>query len=281
MLTINLFDSNFPHQSCSVAGQTSQHVHYVRDQMDWDGITVFTDGQMYEYAAAVNSPIKVGWLHEGRALHPENYEQIDRMRTLLDEVWTYDQTLIDADPAFFKLTIRGGCWVPTEQWGLGQRTRHAALILSEKTTLPGHRLRQEIAAALPGLDLYGPAYTPIGIDKAKAYRQSLYAVVVEPVREVNYFTEHLLDALACGCMVFYWGCPNIRDFLDPRVIIPFETVNELQQLLAVYGEQAYSRRGPVLRKTLMKLPAYSVTEDWQATHRYPALLERVQQTVPA
>lgn len=273
MLTVNLWDSNFPHQSCSVAGQVSRRVRYVRDQMRWDGITVFTDGQMFGGAPErVQSPVKVGWLHEGRALHPENYERAWDVRHYFDEIWTYDQSLLDADPDRFKLTIRGGTWVPDEQWGFAPKTRHAGMILSDKQALPGHLLRQEVARTVPGLDLYGPAHTPIGVAKAQAWGPTAFAVVIEATQEPNFFSEHLLDALACGCVVLYHGCPTIGRFLDTGAIIPWRTIAELRELLTTLDVTDYRRRLPALTRTLRQLPAYAITEDWQAEHRYPELL---------
>jgi hypothetical protein len=89
MITLNLFDSNFPHQSCSVAQQDSQHVRYVRNRVTWDGITVFTDGQMFTMAVdVVQSPVKIGWLQEPKALHPENYERSWDVRHKFDAILT-------------------------------------------------------------------------------------------------------------------------------------------------------------------------------------------------
>jgi hypothetical protein len=279
MITVNLWDSNFPDQPCSVFGQTSERVRYVRNQLAWDGISVFTDGQMFgDTVARVQSPVKVGWLHEGRALHPENYERAWDVRDDFDEIWTYDERLLEADPAKFKLTVRGGVWLPEEQWSIGEKTRHAAMILSEKEQLPGHILRHAVAGSLlPGLDLYGPAYTTIGTEKQQAYGPSAYAVVIEAVRENNFFSEHLLDALACGCVVFYWGCPNIGRYLNDRAIIPFETISELRNLLTFYGIAEYRRRLPAIALNMRLLPSFRVTEDWQAAYRYPAMRALLEQ----
>jgi len=283
MLTVNLFDSNFPGQSCSVFGQTSERIAYVRNHMTWDGITVFTDGQMFGPAVdAVQSPIKVGWLHEGKALHPENYERAWEVRHQFDEIWTYDQQLLDADPEKFKLTLRGGTWLPQRTWGIPVKTTHAAMILSDKEQLPGHALRHAIAnSALDELALYGPSYTPIGVAKELAYGTAQYAVVVEASREDNFFSEHLLDALAMGCVVFYWGCPNIGRYLDDQVIIPFATISELRWLLTTNGTPEYRRHLSALARIQRHLPVYCITEDWQATYRYPALVSRLMRTVPA
>lgn len=271
MLTINLFDSNFPGQSCSVAQQESTRVRYVRDQMQWDGITVFTDGQMFTPAVdAVQSPVKIGWLQEPRALHPENYERSWEVRHKFDAILTHDQALLDADPSKYCFTVRGGVWTPREQWGMYPKSRNVSMILSEKRTLPSHRLRHAIADADLGIDLYGARGTAIGYDKAQAYRDYRYAIVVDTSNERNWFSEHLLDAVAFGCVPIYWGCPNIGDYLDARAILPFATLDELAAILPLLTEQAYLNRLPSSRDNLACLPFYRVTEDWQAD-LYPSL----------
>lgn len=275
MITINLWDSNFPGQSCSVAGQESTRVRYVRDQLDWDGITVFTDGQMFSPAVdAVRSPIKIGWLQEPKPLHPENYARSWDVRHKFDAILTYDQELLAADPDVYRFTIRGGVWVPREQWSIYPKMKQVSMILSEKRSIASHQLRHAIAEQVPGIDLFGPEYTPIGYDKALAYRDYRYAVVVDTTNEPNYFSEHLLDALAFGCVVLYCGCPNIGDFLDDNAILSFQGVEDLTLLLGLTAK-TYPRQRPALRNNLALLPEYMVTEDWQAEHIYASMLAEV------
>ena len=73
MVEINLFDSNFPGQACSVALQTPRLMRYVRGlTYAWHGITVFTDSWMFDpIVDTIQSTYKIGWLHEARALHGE------------------------------------------------------------------------------------------------------------------------------------------------------------------------------------------------------------------
>jgi len=35
----------------------------------------------------------------------------------------------------------------------------------------------------------------------------------------NNFTEKIVDAIMGECLCFYWGCPNISDYIDPRAYI--------------------------------------------------------------
>lgn len=273
MLTINLWDSNFPGQACSVAGQVSQRVQYVRDRMEHDGITVFTDGQMFSPAVdAVQSPIKIGWLQEPYPLHPENYVRSWDVRHKFDAILTYNQALLNADPDVYRFTIRGGVWVPREQWGLYPKTKQVSMILSDKRSIASHQLRHAIAEQVPGIDLYGPEYTPIGYDKALAYGAYRYAVVVDTTNEPNYFSEHLLDAMAFGCVVLYCGCPNIHQFLDADAIIPFATIETLAMLLPHLDDFQFMTRLRALRNNLGDLRRYMVTEDWQAEHIYAPML---------
>jgi hypothetical protein len=276
MLTINLWDSNFPGQSCSVAQQESSRVRYVRDQLEHDGITVFTDGQMFSPAVdQVQSPIKVGWLQEPRPLHPENYARSWDVRHKFDAILTYDQELLDADPERYRFTIRGGVWMPCARWGVYPKSRNVSMILSETLSIESHRLRHLIADTIPGIDLYGARGTPIGYDKAQAYRDYRYAIVVDTTRERNYFSEHLLDAISFGCVPVYWGCPNIGQFLNDRAIIPFVSVGELVALLPTLTKRDYTSRLPAVRANLACLDEYRVTEDWQAEHIYQPMLEAV------
>lgn len=266
MLEINLFDSNFVGQDCSVALQTPRLMRYVRGQMDWPGVTVFTDNFMYSpIVDDVQSRFKIGWLHEGRALHPENYEQIGRVTSKFDTIMTHDAALLASGAPFIK-TIRGGAWVTFDQWGMYAKDKNVSMILSEKTQLEGHKLRHAIAEAGLPIDLYGPEYRPIGHDKMLAYHRYRFAVVVEACREDNFFSEHLLDALAFGCVPIYWGCPNIGDYFDLGGFLCFDDVLGLFDLLAWPLDQTYLNMAPALVANQKRARAYAITEDWQIQH---------------
>lgn len=263
MIEINLFDSNFVGQQCSVALQTPQTMRYVKGQLDWPGITVFTDGWIYSSLVDdVRSRFKIGWLHEGKALHPENYDRIGEVTHKFDAIMTHDAGLL-AEGLPFVRTIRGGSWVQLGEWCLPLKQRNVSMIISDKQTLPGHKLRHAIADAGLPIDLYGPQYTPISHDKSIAYRDYRYAVVVEACREENFFSEHLIDALAYGCVPIYWGCENIRAYLPSPALLEFGDMSGLVQLLALATPMLYSRLRGALARTQEDARQYIVTEDWQ------------------
>lgn len=265
MITINLFDSNFIGQDCSVALQTPALMRYVRARLHWpDGITVFTDRWMYSpIVDDIESRFKIGWLHEGRALHPENYERIGEVAHTFDAIMTHDAALLAQGAPFVK-TIRGGSWVALDQWGMYPKSKNVSMILSEKTQLEGHKLRHAIADAGLPIDLYGPQHTPIGYDKSIAYKDYRFAVVVEACKEDNFFSEHLIDALAYGCVPIYWGCPNIRDYFGAQGFYHFTFMQELNDMLHfATTEDLYPVHSPYIERLQRHARDYAITEDWQ------------------
>lgn len=269
MLTVNLFDANFPGQACSVANQIPSKVQYVRDQPVWDGISFFTDAQMFQpIPAGVTGPC-FGWLHEGRELHPENYEQawgvLDKFTaifTTVPEMWKLHDK--------FWPCIRGGTWVPPAQWGIYEKTRNLAMITSSKQQTVGHRLRHQVVSLLKELktevDHFGVYGQDIGTDKARAYADSRFALVIEAQRSDGFFSEHLLDAIALGCVPVYWGCPNIGQFFDPHGLVCFETLTDLEQLLPRLTPGLFRSKIRGIATNLGRLPEYAITDDWIVTN---------------
>lgn len=283
---VNLLDSEFVGQECSVYGRRARTVKYVRDRLDWAqecrggvSVTVFTDRQMFEPTVdRVTSDVKLGWLLEARCFRPWYYDDIASVANKFDAIMTYDQRLIAHDPLKFHFVPKGGVTAPREEWGLWEREKRKlfALIVSDKCETEGHRLRQEVAK-IHGIDLYGAQGTAIGRDKGLAYKRSMFAIVVEACREPNLFTEHLLDAIAYGCVPLYWGCPNIGDFLDDSCLFTWETPHELEGLLfrisaqpGLYYERA--RKG-LIRNQRLWLKEYEIPDDWIVFHVLPQLKE--------
>ena len=269
MIELNLFDTNFPDQLCSVATQTPRLMRYVRGAPDWNGITIVTDGSMYAPELVyTTSRIRIGWLEEPRVLHPENYERIDQQLHLFDAVMTHDAQLLARGAPFIK-TIRGGSWVPLAQWGMYPKTRNVSMILSAKRTTPAHQLRHTIADAGLPIALYGPEHTPIGYDKARAFLFARFAVVIDTCDEPGWFSEHLLDALAFGCVPIFWGAPDIGDYFDPNGFLFARDAADIRRRVAqadADGPALYESLWPAVAANQALARDYAITEDWQIQH---------------
>ncbi|MFD0860299.1 hypothetical protein [Roseovarius aquimarinus] len=181
---------------------------------------------------------------EPEAIHGGQIASLRRSHGRFHKVLTAHEGLLGAIPngVFFPF---GSTWVPEWKNLDVTKTRMMSLIASMKRSQEGHRLRHEIAAWAKGqgkdLDVMGRGYTPFAA-KSEGLAPYRYSVVIENVREPNYFTEKLVDAILCRCVPIYWGCPNVGDFFDTSCMIICESEAELRAAIEAASIEDYEAR---------------------------------------
>lgn len=66
-----------------------------------------------------------------------------------------------------------------------------------------------------------------------------------------YYTEKLIDGILGECLTFYWGCPNIRELIDPRAYVQLELSNfekDYTIIKKAIQEDWHSQRLPYILK---------------------------------
>jgi hypothetical protein len=95
-------------------------------------------------------------------------------------------------------------------------------ITSNINLFPTHQLRLNFIEVLKGssLDfrLFGRGFQPIE-NKFDVLRSSKYTIAAENFVAENYWTEKLQDALLSWNIPFYYGCPNINNYLPINSIV--------------------------------------------------------------
>lgn len=103
-----------------------------------------------------------------------------------------------------------------------------SVINSNLNNLPGHVYRNNFINALSNnieFDMFGRFHSNNRFYKGpleKKYNglaEYRYTFNCENDFEDNYFTEKLLDGIFCECLTFYFGCPNVKSFVDERSFI--------------------------------------------------------------
>ena len=72
----------------------------------------------------------------------------------------------------------------------------------------------------------------------------------------NYYTEKIIDGILAECLVFYWGCPNIRDFIDERAFVKLELVDfesDYKTILKAINENWWEKRLPFIKAAKKKI----------------------------
>lgn len=172
---------------------------------DQGKIFVFADKLRFWAAAYHDVEDCVAILTEPRGLHPEDYEFAREHHDQFHKVLTYDRQLLEAIPngLFYPL---GGSSIAFEDWGIYPKTKDVCMIVSEKNTMPGHKLRHEIVKQFEGkIDFYGAGVGKPFKHKFDVLKDYKYCVVVESENREDYFTEKLIDAMSVLCFPLIWG----------------------------------------------------------------------------
>ncbi|MBD3345371.1 MAG: hypothetical protein GF401_09950 [Chitinivibrionales bacterium] len=118
-------------------------------------------------------------------------------------------------------------WLSSDYKGLKKarivKSKTLSTVTSNKTwpQLPGHTKRLQFLEYLKSkirIDHFGFGFQELH-DKETGMFPYKYTIAAENCIERNYFTEKLLDSVLAECLCFYWGCPNVADFIDDRVFI--------------------------------------------------------------
>lgn len=259
MITVNCFTNGFAEQLSTVPGKAPKYMQWTYYRRTFPGITIFENGHMYEFdPREIDTTYRVGWLTEAEALRPYLYSNIGKVADRFDRILTHNTQLVASDPQKFKLMPRMGIRIPRENWGGTKKTCGIAICVGQKNELEGHKLRHEIAARYTNLvDVF------YDYDRVRDLSRYKFAIVCEAVREGAMFTEHLLDALALDCYVIYWGAPEIRNYIAPWFLTPFESIAQLDNVLTI----ATTRLRSWLPMTaghaaISRFAEFEIPEDW-------------------
>jgi GR25 family glycosyltransferase involved in LPS biosynthesis len=149
---------------------------------------------------------------------------------------------------------------------LPEKQDRVSFILSEKKRDTGHLLRYQYVSKFPKMiDVFSRAnYHSLqnyigqvpGDDRYNVYSEYKYAIAVENNSEHNYATEKIWEPLLCECLVFYWGCPNLEEYIDSRAFVrlPLENPEEAFEIIQkAIAEDWWSQRIDIIREMKKKV----------------------------
>jgi hypothetical protein len=239
-MKVNLFDTNFAHTADLIGCLTSTYIYpptkleWVSRQMEFDGITVFTDSMIFDpIVDQVKSKLKIAWLMEPPAIHPWAYADIINIENKFDYILTFEPNLLKRSNKYIKYIV-GQSRVPEDLINFYPKTKKISLISSGKRMSNGHILRGDVVNALHSkhnFDLWGYAYKSFE-SKLEPLRDYQFSIAIMNSSMDNYFTEVLLDCFRLRTVPIFWGCPNIGEYFDINGMEIFNTIEELDNILS-------------------------------------------------
>lgn len=204
----------------------------------WEDLQLISDGKKADYFVIINFPPKE--------------EQFDPRRTIIFPMeprhnrrdW---RDWRDPDPRRFLRVMSHDRHYNNIVWQLSktylelineppiEKTRQLSSVTSDLADSDGQRRRIEFLRVLETTDLKYDLFGRGNKFQLANYRGPLpprdkgggllpycYTFAAENCQEHNYFTEKLTDAILAECLCFYWGCPNVGDYIDSRAFIPID-----------------------------------------------------------
>ena len=195
------------------------NVLHVRDLGKNDHIVIFPYSKTILTANA-QVTCKVSLLIvEPRSVHARYYNIIPILRYLYHNILIRDPNLASKYNNVHPFSF-AELWIETDNLKLTDFSqRHGiSLIASMKNDLEGHKLRHKLIALDKShihqlLTPLGRAYETFS-DMVTALAPFQYSVVIENSIEPHYFSEKLLNCLACKTIPIYWGHESVKQYFD-------------------------------------------------------------------
>jgi acetyltransferase-like isoleucine patch superfamily enzyme len=72
--------------------------------------------------------------------------------------------------------------------------------------------------------------------------ESMFSICIENIREVDYFTEKIIDAFATNTVPIYFGAPNISEYFDINGIVVVNSFDQLNKVISELSINDYVKR---------------------------------------
>ena len=154
--------------------------------------------------------LKVAVLPESPEYDRRAYMYMFNNHAKFDHIFTCDKELLNLDPKKFHYISITDCWehCQLEKKPKTRKTKNISAIFSDKQFLSGHRIRQLIYQKYQNnqaVDFYGTITGKRIEHKGEALLPYRFSLAIENCIKDFYFTEKVLDCLACKAIPIYWG----------------------------------------------------------------------------
>ena len=139
------------------------------------------------------------------------------------------------------------------------KTKDICVISSNRTKIQGHRNRLDFIEKLKqhfgnSLHVYGKGINEFD-DKWDVLRNYKYSIVIENDYCEDWVTEKYFDSLYSNTLAFYYGCPNLENYVDSRAFIRIdihETGKAIEIIEQSMNNDEYSKRTEILQMEKLK-----------------------------
>jgi hypothetical protein len=241
----------------------------------WENIEIVSTDDNIDYYVIINKPD-----------HNNNYYDPKKTLVFQMEPWVYNTTKkwgvktwgewSKPDESKFLYVGSHKNYLNNVQWQINvpkqiTENKHNKIItfLSEKNFDEGHIKRIDFLKFLEKKKINVDVYGRKNYHNLKCYVGQLkkdrkesqlpnykYCLSVENNFETNYATEKIWEGILCETLCFYWGCPNLETYIDPKSFVRLDLNDfnaSLNTIKRAITEDWWSQRIQIIKKEKERL----------------------------
>lgn len=203
-------------------------------------------------------------LREPTAIIPDLKKNVIQINNIFDYIISYDNEILKLKNS--QKLLFGNTWINKKYFNKKHSKRfNISSLFGGKNYTNGHKLRHKIYENIENININKKLFLSshyrgnlkkkenvniIGDDKIVCFEKSMYHLCIENSKQINYFTEKLMDCFMTETIPVYWGCPNITEYFDENGIIILNTddPDEIINIINNLKESDYKKKIKYIKK---------------------------------
>jgi GR25 family glycosyltransferase involved in LPS biosynthesis len=244
-------------------------------QNSWKNIEFTYEDNDVDYYVIINYPYKGDYYEPSKSLifqmEPWVYDESKSWGVKCWKEWSVPDESKFLYVGTHKKTLNNVQWqIRVPEYIPIRRSNKVISVLSAKNFDTGHNKRIEFIKYMENqnenqIDIFGRsnfhnfknyAGKLLNDKKENHYINYKYCLAVENNMEHNYATEKIWESILCECLTFYWGCPNLEDYIDSDAFVRLD-LNDYNKSIHIIkkaiDEDWWSQRIESIRREKHKL----------------------------
>jgi hypothetical protein len=213
-----------------------------RRELDFLGPEIITDVFLLNkdfMKRSFNIKSSIGLLLEPLEYLKISHKKFCKYTANLSKIFTFEDSLLEnKNGKFLPYYVGGSMLNLNEKLVFDERKNKFSFVLSSKRITKGHKFRHKIASRICEkfkISQYGSGINDFN-ERHIPYSTYQYSIVVENGLNSHLFTEKLIDCLLHKTIPIYWGGSKVLEVFDPRGILRFNDLSELNEILTNINE---------------------------------------------
>jgi hypothetical protein len=213
--------------------------HFIYDQSKKKGVrftaAVFLDRAILHERTLYRYPSDRRFFVLWESPNEPHFSHLLKVESQARAIFTHDEDLLARSPDYQRLDYSVSWINDGIPMAAPEKNRLISFMGSiQHPTAFGYELRKAVASRFASntqVDCYGKGIREVE-SKLTALAPYCFSIAMENTQKNFYYTEKLIDCFIAKTIPVYWGCDRIGEIFDERGMIRFQTLEELESIVA-------------------------------------------------